>query len=221
MNIYYNYCIIGAGRQGTAAAYDLIKYAKIKNLLLLDTSPQSINECLYKLKPISQNINIETKIIDIDKKDILINTLMDYDIFLSSVPYEYNLMLTKVALLSSTSMVDLGGHTENVIKQLDYDKEAKKKKITIVPDCGMGPGMNISMALLGIEQLDVANEVYIWDGGLPKNPKEPWNYSLFFNIKGLTNEYDESAFFLFYLIRDSILYLLPLFLAFQGVQSCG
>ena len=29
------------------------------------------------------------------------------------------------------------------------------------------------------------------------------------------------AFFLFYLIRDSILYLLPLFLAFQGVQSCG
>ena len=194
--MYHNYCIIGTGRQGTAAAYDLIKYAKIKNLLLLDTSPQSINECLYKLKPISQNINIKTKTVDIDKKDILINTLMDYDIFLSSVPYEYNLMLTKVALLSSTSMVDLGGHTENVIKQLDYDKEAKKKKITIVPDCGMGPGMNVSMALLGIEKLDIANEVFIWDGGLPKNPKEPWNYSLFFNIKGLTNEYDESAFFL-------------------------
>ena len=42
-----------------------------------------------------------------------------------------------------------------------------------MPDCGMGPGMNVSMALLGIEQLDVANEVCIWDGGLPKNPKEP------------------------------------------------
>jgi len=196
MNMYHNYCIIGTGRQGTAAAYDLIKYAKIKNLLLVDTSSQSINQCLYKLKPISKNINIKTRIIDIHKKDILINILKDYDIFLSSVPYEYNLMLTEVALLSSTSMVDLGGHTENVIKQLDYDKEAKKNRITIVPDCGMGPGMNVSMALLGIEKLDIANEVFIWDGGLPKNPKEPWNYSLFFNIKGLTNEYDESAFFL-------------------------
>ena len=29
------------------------------------------------------------------------------------------------------------------------------------------------------------------------------------------------AFFLFYLIRDSILYLLPLYLAFQGIQNCG
>ena len=128
MNMYYNYCIIGTGRQGTAAAYDLIMYAKIKNLLLVDTSSQSINQCLYKLKPILNNINIKTKIVDIKKKNILINMLKNYDIFLSSVPYEYNLMLTKVALLSSTSMVDLGGHTENVIKQLDSNAEAKNKK---------------------------------------------------------------------------------------------
>ena len=60
----------------------------------------------------------------------------------------------------------------------------------------MGPGMNITMALFAMEHLDQPLEVRIWDGGLPKNPKEPWNYSLFFNIKGLTNEYDESAFFL-------------------------
>ena len=29
------------------------------------------------------------------------------------------------------------------------------------------------------------------------------------------------AFFLFYLIRDSILYLLPLYLGLQGIQSCN
>ena len=50
--------------------------------------------------------------------------------------------------------------------------------------------------LLAMEQLDSVNDVLIWDGGLPKNPVKPWNYSLFFNIKGLTNEYDEHAFFL-------------------------
>ena len=32
------------------------------------------------------------------------------------------------------------------------------------------------------EILDKTNEIYIWDGGLPKDPKPPWNYSLFFNI---------------------------------------
>tara|TARA_Y100001968_G_C18920406_1_gene509508 strand:- start:127 stop:324 length:198 start_codon:yes stop_codon:yes gene_type:complete len=29
------------------------------------------------------------------------------------------------------------------------------------------------------------------------------------------------AFFLFYLVRDSILYLLPLYFGLQGIQSCG
>ena len=28
------------------------------------------------------------------------------------------------------------------------------------------------------------------------------------------------AFFLFYLIRDSILYILPVYLGIQGIQSC-
>ena len=45
--------------------------------------------------------------------------------------------------------------------------------------------MNISMALLAMEKLDIPQDVFIWDGGLPKNPKPPWNYSLFFNIAGL------------------------------------
>jgi lysine 6-dehydrogenase len=191
-----NYCVIGTGRQGTAAAYDLLKYADINNLLLLDNNQASIDQCLRKINSVKSNINIITSIIDFNDIDDLKNKLNPIDIFLSSVPYKYNLMLTQVALDTSCSMVDLGGHTGNVIKQLEYDKEAKQKGITIVPDCGMGPGMNVSMALLAIEQFDEAYEVRIWDGGLPRNPKEPWNYSLFFNIVGLTNEYDAHAFFI-------------------------
>ena len=195
-NMNKNYCVIGTGRQGTAAAYDLLKYADINNLLLLDNNQASIDQCLRKINSVKSNIKIITSIIDFNDIDDLKNKLNSIHIFLSSVPYKYNLMLTQVALDTSCSMVDLGGHTGNVIKQLSYDKEAKQKGITIVPDCGMGPGMNVSMALLAIEQFDEAYEVKIWDGGLPRNPKEPWNYSLFFNIAGLTNEYDAHAFFL-------------------------
>ena len=191
-----NYCIIGTGRQGTAAAYDLLKYADIKNLLLLDNNQSSIDKCIKKIDSINSKVNIVSSIIDFNDRNDLKTKLEAIDIFLSSVPYKHNLMLTDIALETSCSMVDLGGHTGNVIKQLDKDKEAREKKITIVPDCGMGPGMNVSMALLAIEQFDEAYDVRIWDGGLPRNPKEPWNYSLFFNIAGLTNEYDAHAFFL-------------------------
>ena len=186
-------CILGVGRQGSAAAYDILKYNKPQQLLLLDNNQDSLKRTMSKINKVKDNsTQIIAEVIDLNDSQKLSKLLTPFDIFLSAVPYQFNLQLTKVALSSKTSMVDLGGHTKNVIKQLSYDESSKNNNIAIVPDCGMGPGMNISMALLGIEYLDQAKDVYIWDGGLPKNPVKPWNYSLFFNIKGLTNEYDGS-----------------------------
>ena len=192
-----NVCIIGSGKQGTAAAYDILLYAKPKKMLLLDVSPIALDICKEKIKNvIDSKTSINFKVIDFEDQQSLIKILKDFDIMLSAVPYPLNPLLTKIALKSEISMVDLGGHTKNVIKQLSYHNQAIEKEITIVPDCGMGPGMNITMALLAMEYFDTPEDVFIWDGGLPQNPKPPWNYSLFFNIQGLTNEYDEHAFFI-------------------------
>ena len=77
-----------------------------------------------------------------------------------------NPKITKAALESCSSMVDLGGHTDNVRQQLSYHKSAKEKNITIVPDCGMGPGMNVTLGLLAMEQLDEPHHLRVWDGGV-------------------------------------------------------
>jgi lysine 6-dehydrogenase len=47
-----------------------------------------------------------------------------------------------------------------------------------------------------MEQLDEPIDVYMWDGGIPRDPRPPFNYLLTFNIEGLTNEYAEPAIFL-------------------------
>ena len=188
-------CIIGSGRQGTAAAYDLVKYLGDVDLTFLDIEESQAEKASERIasllgyKPKSESF-------DILNQKLLVDFLGPYDIFLSSVPYQFNPYLTDVAIQSKTSMVDLGGHTLNVKKQLLKDNEAKEAGITIVPDCGMGPGMNVSVAMMGVESMDSPKEIYVWDGGLPQNPKPPWNYSLFFNIKGLTNEYDGVAYFI-------------------------
>ena len=189
------YCIIGSGRQGTAAAFDIVTHGNPKSLTIIDSNNNNLERCKNKIKKLT-NFDIDIINIDIKDQDKLIESLLDIDIFLSSVPYMFNLYLTDIAIKSKTSMVDLGGHTNNVIKQLEKSKEAKEAGITIVPDCGMGPGMNVSMALLAMEGFDEVEEVRVWDGGLPQKPKPPWNYNLFFNIAGLTNEYDGNAYFL-------------------------
>ena len=42
-------CILGVGRQGSAAAYDILLYAKPKELLLLDINSKSIDLCIQKI----------------------------------------------------------------------------------------------------------------------------------------------------------------------------
>ncbi|KPJ59408.1 MAG: hypothetical protein AMJ46_11310 [Latescibacteria bacterium DG_63] len=118
------------------------------------------------------------------------------DSFLSAVPYSLNLAIMETAIAARTSMCDLGGNTAVVRKQLDYDSEARDAGISIIPDCGMGPGMNISLALYAMSFVDEPMEVYIWDGGLPQERKPPWNFGLSFDIRGLSNEYSGSAHFL-------------------------
>ena len=190
-----NYAIIGSGRQGSAAAYDIVKFASLNSLTIIDVSQENLNRCRNLIKKLT-DFDVQVVKLDIQNSKLLIDHLKDIDIFLSAVPYPLNPYLTDIAIKSKTSMVDLGGHTNNVLDQLERSDEAKNAGITIVPDCGMGPGMNVSMALLSMEDFDRVNEVRVWDGGLPQIPKAPWNYNLFFNIQGLTNEYDGNAYFI-------------------------
>jgi lysine 6-dehydrogenase len=76
-----------------------------------------------------------------------------------------------------------------VWSQLELDGPAREAGVSVVPDCGMGPGLINHMGVYVTELLDRAREVYLYDGGLPQDPKPPWCYQLTFHVNGLTNEY--------------------------------
>jgi lysine 6-dehydrogenase len=76
------------------------------------------------------------------------------------------------------------------------DSEAKAAGISIVPDCGQVPGMGTTLMVYAMGLLDEPEEVFMWDGGLPQDPRPPFDYLLTFNIAGLTNEYAEPPVFL-------------------------
>lgn len=192
----YRYAVLGTGRQGVAAAYDMAKFGNAERIVLADsdlniakTGAERVNKLL--------NQKIATAVqVDVRDSEKLASILNGITSFVSAVPYQFNLKITEIAIDVKANMCDLGGNTDIVRRQLKYDTKAKAADVTIVPDCGMGPGMNISLALEAMILLDEPQEVYIWDGGLPQDPKPPWNYLLTFNIGGLTNEYYGYAYFL-------------------------
>jgi len=134
--------------------------------------------------------------LDVTETPVLVATLTGIDSFLSAVPYYFNLEITRAAVEAGASMCDLGGNTDLVREQLKLSPQAGAAGISIVPDCGQVPGMGTTLMVYATTLLDDAEEVFMWDGGLPQDPRLPFGYLLTFNVAGLTNEYAESPIFL-------------------------
>jgi lysine 6-dehydrogenase len=194
----YRYAILGAGRQGLSAAFDLARFGSAEEILLCDLNLETAHKGAEKLRTLISQDLFKPVNLDAGNPDQLQQILREVDSAISAVPFNFNLGITKKAIECRTHLCDLGGHTETVLKQLALDESAKASGITVVPDCGMGPGLNISLGVLAMSYLEKPVNLFIWDGGLPLNPVAPWNYVSTFNINGLTNEYEGPAWF----IRD-------------------
>jgi lysine 6-dehydrogenase len=93
-------------------------------------------------------------------------------------------------------MCDLGGNVDVVRQQLGLDAEARAAGVSVVPDCGQVPGMGTTLMVHAMHHLDEPEEVFMWDGGLPQQPRPPFHYLATFHLGGLTNEFAEPAVFL-------------------------
>ena len=196
----YRYAIIGAGRQGTAAAYDLGRFGEAEAILIADSDPQAAERAARRVNGLLKRDLAQAVSADASDPHKLAGDLRAGRVqaFLSAVPYFFNLGLTHAAIQAGAGMTDLGGNSDVVLQQLELASEAQAAGISIVPDCGQVPGMGTSLILYAIEHLDEPRDVFMWDAGLPQRPEPPWNYRLTFSIEGLTNEYDGDALY----IRD-------------------
>lgn len=192
----YTYAILGAGRQGTAAAYDLARWGDAQRVLLADKDLAIAQSAADKINRLLGKPIAEARFADAAQPESVRQILAGVDAFLSAVPYYYNLELSRIAIDAGASMADLGGNTDIARQQHALNSAAQAVGISIIPDCGQVPGLGTSLCVYTMSLLDHTDDIWMWDGGLPQNPRPPFNYLLTFHIAGLTNEYAEPAIFL-------------------------
>ena len=194
----FRYAVIGSGRQGTSAAYDLARFGDADYLLLADQSLRQAERAAARVNQLIGRQVAHAVQVEVQNEDAVVSMLSGaaIEVLISGVPYFYNLGLTRAALRARTSMCDFGGNTEQVRQQLAFDAEAKAAGITLIPDCGQVPGLGTSLCSYAMTLLDEPRDILLYDGGIPLHPRPPWNYILTFNIEGLTNEYFGTTLFL-------------------------
>ena len=177
--------VLGAGLQGSACAYDLLQNPEVKEVRLADLHTGHLP---HFLAPFSGERLIFTPL-DVRDHEATLALMRECDAAMSAIPYYFNYDLAKVAVEAGVHFSDLGGNTEIVFKQKTLDAEAKKKNITIIPDCGLAPGMVNILAEHGIKQLDEVDAVRIFVGGLPQHPEPPLNYQIVYSLEGVLDYY--------------------------------
>ena len=207
----YSYLVLGAGRQGIAAAYDLAHFGQASRVTLADCNRGRAQAAADTVNYLVRNRIADAIGLDVRDESASRRALQGYDVALSAVPYFYNLALTRAAIETGVSFCDLGGNTEIVQQQHALDKEARRAEVSVIPDCGMGPGMGNNLATYAMELVGDPEEVFLYDGGLPQKPQPPWNYALTFAIEGLTNEYYGGMT----VLRDGKLFHAPCFTEFE------
>ncbi len=179
--------ILGAGLMARGAAFDFLRNLGLTSLTVADAS----DDALRSFRERFTDKRVST--VRIDAKDTnAVRTLLEpADGVFCSIHYGFNVEFAKAAIATKTHMVDLGGNNDIVAAELAMHDQAHAAGVTIVPDCGLAPGMVSVLTAWGLKRFAWADTVKIRVGGLPANPKHPFEYERLFSVEGLINEYVE------------------------------
>ena len=177
--------VLGAGLQGSACAFDLLQQSDVAYVRLADLR---IDHVAPFLAAHSGPRLLPTRL-DVRDRDAVLGAMRDCDVVCCALPYYFNLEMTELAVAAGVHFCDLGGNTEIVGQQKALSAAAAAKGISVIPDCGLAPGMVNIIAEAGIRRLSHVDSVRIYVGGLPQHPEPPLNYQIVYSIEGVLDYY--------------------------------
>ena len=180
-----NLLVLGAGLQGCACTYDLLQNPAISRVTLADV--RSIK--LPKFLAGDWKGRLRTIQLDVTDMPAVGAAFKGQSAVMSAIPYYYNGPMAKAAVEAGCHFSDLGGNTDIVLEQKKLHEKALAKDLSVVPDCGLAPGMVNILAAEGIRRLDRADKVKIYVGGLPQAPEPPLNYQIVYSLEGALDYY--------------------------------
>ena len=179
--------VLGAGLQGCACAYDLLQSDGVSRVTLADLRLDHLPPFLAERG--DWGGRLATVRLDVTDPVAVGETLRGQTSVMSAIPYYYNGPMARAAVEAGCHFSDLGGNTEIVFEQKKLHDHALARGVSVIPDCGLAPGMVNILAAEGIRRLDQAETVKVYVGGLPQHPEPPLNYQIVYSLEGALDYY--------------------------------
>lgn len=178
--------VLGGGLQGAACALDLLRDPSVTRVTLAD---RKFSHLPAFLQPLRSDARLTMLMLDAKDQEASRKAMEGVAVVCCALPYYFNFDMTRLAIDAGAHFCDLGGNTELVGRQKALDADAKRRGVTVVPDCGLAPGMVNVLAQLGISRCDTTESVKIFVGGLPQQPEGVLKYQVVYSLEGALDYY--------------------------------
>jgi lysine 6-dehydrogenase len=176
---------IGCGYIGSVLAEELVHSLDFEKLIICDSTKEKIVETAKKLGD-----KIFPLQLDISNYSNLLQIIDSADLVIGLSPGRLGFNVMKACVEKKKNLIDLSFMAED---PFFFQKSALEGGVTIIPDCGVAPGLSNILIGKASSQLDEVKDVLIYVGGLPQNLIPPLNYKVTWCVEDLFEEYTRKA----------------------------
>jgi lysine 6-dehydrogenase len=183
---YMKVLVLGCGNIGSVAAKDFAENARSVKVVIADKET-------VKARDVAERIgvdNVSWMRLDASNTTELVDALKNFDLVIGFLPGKLGYGLVKACIEAERDLVDVSFMSEN---PLALNEEAARAGVTVVPDCGLAPGISNILVGQALSRLDRVQEVHITVGGLPENATPPLGYTITWSPDSLIDEYSRRA----------------------------
>lgn len=177
---------VGCGNIGSVAAEDLARSRNNVEVVVSDYDKT-------RAEAVAKKIGIDSVSamqLDVTKLDVLQRTLKEYDAVMGFLPGNLGCRLMDACITAEVGLVDVSFMVEDPLR---LNKRAVDAGVTIIPDCGLAPGISNLLVGHAVSELDEVKAVHIMVGGLPEKPVTPLGYVITWSPESLIDEYTRKA----------------------------
>jgi len=169
----------GCGIQGRTALYDLASDSEITEIICADIRLQELD----KIAAFTDMGKITPVVLDARNRAALTELYKKVDIVIDLLPKDFKAEVYEAALETGTSVVN----TNYAYDTRDLDDRAKTAGITIMPESGLDPGIDLVVYGDALSRFDELTLINSYCGGFPEETActNPLNYKLSWIWKGV------------------------------------
>ena len=176
--------VLGAGMVGSVIAADLADDAQFE-VTIADVQADALRVAEVRAKG-----RIKTVRADLADPNTIAKTVADFDIVLGALASSIGFQTLRAVIEAGKNFCDICFMGEDA---LELDELAKQRGVIAVVDCGVAPGLSNMLAGYGATLLDRCDNIEIYVGGLPRDPRPPFFYKAAFSPHDVIEEYTRPA----------------------------